>query len=130
MPVFTVAAEVQLLRLPLLALPEHVELGVGEQLDVGGSISGLDQRRVGGGLKVGALCSGLGPGYLLDLHLLLSSLGLCGRGEPSSMTGQSASFAQSSYASPGSNRTAEAEVCESRSEAKAAASVSIGGKVP
>ena len=40
-PVLAVAAEVELLGLPLLALPEQVELLVGEQLDVGGAVGRL-----------------------------------------------------------------------------------------
>ena len=44
-PVLAVAAEVELLGLPLLALPEQVELLVGEQLDLGGPVGGLHQRR-------------------------------------------------------------------------------------
>ena len=54
-PVLAVAAEVELLGLPLLALPEQVELLVGEQLDVGGAVGRLVQRRIGGRLEVGAL---------------------------------------------------------------------------
>jgi hypothetical protein len=67
-PVFAVAAEVELLGLPLLPLPEVVELGVAEQLDLRGAVGGLVQRRVRGRLEVGALGPRLGPGCSFDLH--------------------------------------------------------------
>jgi len=60
-PVLAVAAEVELLGLPLLALPEQVQLLVGEQLDVGGAIGRLVQGRVGvqrNGRALGYLDSG------------------------------------------------------------------------
>jgi hypothetical protein len=54
-PVLAVLAEVEFLGLPLLALPEVVQLAVAEQLDVGGAIRRLVQRRVRRRLVVRAL---------------------------------------------------------------------------
>ncbi len=67
-PVLAVAAEVELLGLPLLALPEQVELLVGEQLDLAGAVGCLVQRRIGGCLEVGSLGPCLGPGCLSGSH--------------------------------------------------------------
>ena len=68
-PVFAVLGEVELLGLPLLALPKHVELLVGEQFDVSGAIGRLIQRRIGGGLEIGPLGPRLSSGCLFGPHL-------------------------------------------------------------
>ena len=63
-PVLAVPGEVELLSLPLLALPEGVQLRVAEESDVGRGVGGLEQGGIGGGLEVLALGAGLGPGRL------------------------------------------------------------------
>ena len=119
-PVLAVAAEVELLGLPLLALPEQVELLVGEQLDLGGAVGGLLQRRVGGRLEVVPLGPRLGPGCLFGPHRLSSRLRRLSSWQPSQYT---------ECDSPGASTTTFEEVFDSTSALKAAESVSIGGKV-
>ena len=70
-----------------------VELAVAEQLDVGGAVGRLLQRRVGGRLEVGPLGSRLRPGCLSGLHRHLSSVGCDLPTEGTSGFGQPASFA-------------------------------------
>src|SRR6202008_721721 len=71
-PVLAVVAEIEFLGLPLLALPEVVELAVAEQLDVGGAIRRLVQRRIRRRLVVRALRSRPETGRrLLRLHPFL-----------------------------------------------------------
>ena len=71
MPVDPVLGEVQLLGLPLLPLPEVIQLPVAEQLDVGGPIGRLVQRRVGRRLIVRPLRPRLDPRRLSRLHAAL-----------------------------------------------------------
>src|SRR4051812_42229562 len=61
-PVHAVLREVDVLRRPLLALPQLVELAVAEQLRLA-PVRGGEQRGVAGGLVVGALgAAGAGGG--------------------------------------------------------------------
>ena len=53
-PVDPVLREVEVLHGPLLALPQRVELAVGEQVRLA-AVGALEQRRVARGLEVGAL---------------------------------------------------------------------------
>ena len=69
-PVLAVTGEVELLGLPLLALPEEVELPVGEQLDLGGPVGRLHQGRVGRRLEVLPLGPRLGSRRLFGPHLV------------------------------------------------------------
>jgi hypothetical protein len=89
-PVLPVAAEVEVLGRPLLALPKRVELLVVEELHLGGAVRGLLQGGVGRGLVVRAL-GARGGGRRRrfgGLHSYSSQLALR---EPTKRTGCSAS---------------------------------------
>ena len=68
-PVDAVLREVDVLRRPLLALPQLVELPVAEQLRLA-AVGGREQRGVAGGLVVGAVgaLEALGAGAVSDMQ--------------------------------------------------------------
>src|SRR3954453_7820338 len=84
LPVEPVLGEVEVLRAPLLALPELVQLAVGEELHVA-AIRGLHDGRIAGGLEVlpvGAASRGIAHGRLPLLGAVRSGKGTARIGWP------------------------------------------------
>ena len=80
-PVDAVLGEVEVLRAPLLALPQQVELAVAQELRLA-AVGGLEQPGVGGGLEVGALGGVLGGRLGHVLSFVTGARGSQQRTEP------------------------------------------------